>query len=986
MFTMAKIRNGSTYLESHLGANDYYSKGERVAGVWVGLGADKLGLSGEVTPAQFEALRTNQNPLTGGKLTPRTKETREASTREAESAFEKKHHRPGSAAEVEAHRLGMGQVSNRVAFFDFQCSAQKSVSIMAVLAGDERLREAHGRASVTALRELERFASRQNNTPTARQLEMTGNICGAAFTHDASRALDPQLHTHFVLANATQADSGKWYALNESLMCEAIRYAGKVYQNEIAREVKALGYEIRHIRENGDVTGFEIEGVSKALCERFAKRRAEIEHEMEKFKMEQGRDPTRAEVSAITRKTRPSELREITTAGVREFQFGQLDAEEWKQLQDIHRQAREKAGQIRPPADLEKPALKAAVEHLYERKSVLREHEILAQALNQNLGSLDLAKLTSLAQAEKGGLIRLVDDPAQPLRSEYATREGLASELWMVNFIKRTNGTCAPLNPNFQPADKLSLEQSEAVQTILRCQNQVQLFRGAAGTGKTTTMGEVRRGVEEAGRRLVAIAPTASAVKTLQEEGFQNATTLADFLLKAHSIPDLENAVVHCDEASLQSIQDGKALLKLAEMYNLQLILSGDTKQHGSVEAGDCLRILEDHSPLSRCEVLEIRRQQHKEYRSAVGLMAEGASRDGMAALDKLGWVHEGQSNYLKKAAISYIELTDGGKNLDRCLAICPTWEENRLLTREIRSGLKERGLLSKAEATHVVHQSLNWTTPQRGNWRNYETGQVVTFTKANRKWKAGESATVKKVELGKILIASSDKESFLPLKAATSFDVAASRAVAICPGDKILITANRKKLGLINGQVLTVAKIDPTGSIETKEGKTIPENFKQWGHGYVVTSHKAQGRTCEHVVGAAARLDAKAAYVLTSRGRQSCTLHTPDKTALIAHLPEGNRKSALDVLAASGKERPSIRTRPQAWQTAQMQGRKARARHARHTDRLRNAVRRWRGERQVWSHLQNKIPVPGRTPDRSLSHEAVRSVERNTFNKEING
>ena len=87
----------------------------------------------------------------------------------------------------------MKPVSNRVAFFDFQCSAQKSVSILAVLGGDKRLRIAHERAARDCPRELEQFASRQKNTPLQRrQSEITGNICAAAFTHDASRALDPQ--------------------------------------------------------------------------------------------------------------------------------------------------------------------------------------------------------------------------------------------------------------------------------------------------------------------------------------------------------------------------------------------------------------------------------------------------------------------------------------------------------------------------------------------------------------------------------------------------------------------------------------------------------------------------------------------------------------------------------------------------------------------------------------------------------------------------
>ena len=156
------------------------------------------------------------------------------------------------------------------------------------------------------------------------------------------------------------------------------------------------------------------------------------------------------------------------------------------------------------------------------------------------------------------------------------------------------------------------------------------------------------------------------------------------------------------------------------------------------------------------------------------------------------------------------------------------------------------------------------------------------------------------RVESGNVVLASGDQERRLPLKSAGSFDVAIPRPITVCPGDKILIRANARPLGLINGQVLTVEKIEPDGALHTREGITVPATFKQWTHGYVVTSHKAQGRTCERVVVAAARLDAKSSYVACSRGRELCSVHTPDKAALMAHLPEGNRKAALDVLATN--------------------------------------------------------------------------------------
>ncbi|MGA7882886.1 MAG: MobF family relaxase, partial [Terrimicrobiaceae bacterium] len=551
MFTSAKIRNGSTYLENHLSANDYYAQGERVTGEWVGKGAESLGLSGEVHPEDFEALRVNLRPRTGERLTPRTKEARKPTLAEAAQAFRAKESRSGTAQEVANFRLAMKPVSNRVAFFDFQCSAQKSVSILATLGGDRRLRISHERAARIALSELERFASRQRNTPFSRQSEVTGNICAAAFTHDASRALDPQLHTHFVIANATRGRTGKWYALNEYEMVRAVRHAGKVYQNEMARSVQQLGYSIRHLRQDGEITGFEIEGVSDSLCERFSKRREEIERQIEKFEKKHGRKPTVKEIALITRETRPAELKEIATAEVLALQRAQLSPEESTQLQALRVRSERLTAPIQTGE--ERNALRASVEHLFERQSVLREHEILAEALNQSLGSLDLEKLKEVATRGEAGLVRLAASAENPLLSECCTRQGLELEQWAVRFVDATKDSCPALNSGFVPAGHLSAEQKQAVASILRTRDRVFSFRGVAGAGKTTTLREVQRGLSEAGHTIFAITPTASAAQVLRNEGFAQATTVEDFLRNAEKQGELRKAVVICDEAGLKS-------------------------------------------------------------------------------------------------------------------------------------------------------------------------------------------------------------------------------------------------------------------------------------------------------------------------------------------------------------------------------------------------------------------------------------------------
>src|ERR1043165_5431496 len=461
-------RNGATYFGSHLSANDYYAKGEKVVGHWVGEGAEALGLRGEVSASYFESLRLNRNPRHDAPLTPRTKSVRQPSLKEAATSFSSANGRKGTGEEVANHRLAMKPVSNRVCFLDLQCSAQKSVSIMAVLAGDHRLREAHEKASRLALAELERFATRQSNSLTQRRSEWTGNICAAAFTHDASRSLDPQLHTHFVIANATRAESGKWYALNEFEMMHALPYAGRVYQNEMARAVQEAGYSIREIRKDGKVEGFEIEGVTDALCERFAKRRAEIEEAIQDFEKKHGREPSSREVSILTRETRSPDMPEISTSEVRSKQRSQLSAQEWNQLQEVRTQAEMRARQksVVIPNSNEKACLQAAVSHLFERSSVRAEHEIAAEALTHGLGSIDLPKLKVLMASDENGLVRIVPHQQQPLLSECCTTQGLEQEQWSVEFVNESQNSCQPLCPGHILSSRLSAEQRQAVRAI----------------------------------------------------------------------------------------------------------------------------------------------------------------------------------------------------------------------------------------------------------------------------------------------------------------------------------------------------------------------------------------------------------------------------------------------------------------------------------------------------------------------------------------
>ena len=887
---MAKIRDGSTYLTKHLAANDYYCENEAVAGKWIGQGAERLGLSCEIHggDSAFEALRNNRHPSDGSKLTPRDSD-------------------------------------ERIRFYDFQCSAQKSVSVMAITMGDNRLLAAHDGAAAKAFAELERFAATQANTTLKRENRITENVIAAQFLHTASRALDPQVHTHFVTANVTwDRATGSWRALTEFEMLKAIRYAGKVYQNELAARCRGLGYAIEEKRDDkGRVTGFEIAGVSKEVCDRFSKRRAEVESGIVEFQKRYGRAPTVPEIHAITVDTRNPKLHERTTPEVLAAQKAQLKPDEWAVLSTLRKQAEmhaaEPANALAPSRERE--SLRHAIGHIFEKKSVSTGHEVLAEALNQNLGHLDISRLKERASQSK--LVGLDDAPW--LRGNFATERGLALERWAVSFVGRTRssypklGRCDPTT-----LERLSPEQKKAVESVLASNDQVVCLRGAAGVGKTTVLREIDSALRTDGRTVLHCAPTTSAADTLRKDGLANATTVSDFLANGvlKDRKRLPGAVLVVDEAGLASNSQGAEILRLAETHGMRVVFLGDSKQHTSVEAGDFLRILEKHSPIQRVEITEIRRQLVKEYRDAVKLMAVGHARSGLERLDAMGCIHEGRAGYLRNAAAAYLERSAGGRDPGRVIVVTPTWAENKALTEMLRADLKAHGIIQAGENV-VTHERLDWSRAQRTRAENYEPGLVVRFNRANQGFRRGEFFDVSRSEAGQVWVKSASGERRLPLK--SDLDVAMPQKMEVCVGDRLLIRANDRHARLINGQILTVSAIG-NGVIETREGKRIDTaKFREFTYGFAVTSHKAQSKTAEHVVVAAERLNAKGAYVACSRGRQSCMVHTPDKANLLARIPDGNRTAALDILPWIGRVGPDVELRPTAWGKAEQQKTKSR-------------------------------------------------------------
>jgi len=847
MFTAVahkKLADARKYFDEHLVQNDYYAAGEIRPGQWVGAGAERLGLTAEVTREQFHALCENQNPNDGERLTQRSQKE--------------------------------GQ---RRVFYDFTCSAPKSVSVLAVTLDDQRLIEAHEEAAKLAFRELETFAAtRIRKHGIENRDRMTGNLVAAAFMHDSSRALDPLLHTHFTVFNATFDERERcWKALQARGMYDAIRYGTAVYRNELAKRVQQIGYRIAPAKH-----GFEIEGVSGEMLKRFSKRAQQRDAVVKEMEEKLGRKLSNNEISHAVHQSRAKKVKGISTAEVRERQLSQLSTDERQSLQTLCASARP----LRLPriALVENQSLNHAVAHVFERKSVVPEHELLGVALSHRLGAVDLNHLKAT--------VKHLPDLVKTERG-VSTKKILATELDLIQTVNAGCDSVAPLHPGYRPADWLGEDQRRAIYHVLRTSDRITGLRGLAGSGKTTALRELVAACKEARIEPLFCAPTAAAADVLRKEGFE-AVTLQSLLLSEQ--PLSKDKLVVLDEAGAVGMDDMKRLFDLGK--DSRIILSGDTGQHASVARGDAMRILERHSDFKSGQLTAIRRQRKAEYRKVVELAAQKRTVEAFAQLERMGAVAEFSDGTLHdSSAKSYLQALAENKSV---LLVAPTWNEIEAVTEKVRAVLKTSGRLAGEEKEFQVFDSLSWTEAQKRDARQYRPGMAIHFHRRGHRFDKGETVSVVAVENDSLKVQHTDgSENIFPLDAGIACDVGEMRKLKVVAGDKLLLQANAVALRkhFVNGELVEVKAIQGD-SVLLADGRVIPSDYRTFTHGYAVTSHAAQGKTVDEVLLVASSRSLPAVhqeqfYVSISRGRDRCQIFTDDSDLLRSHVTHSSARLA---------------------------------------------------------------------------------------------
>ncbi len=867
---MTSAEGAKDYHRRALSRGEYYTEeritAQEIVGRWGGEVARRLKLGKTVSVEAFERLCDNLHPGTGERLTQRMKDGR---------------------------RVG----------YDINFHVPKSVSAILELGGDTRVLDAFRDAVHETMREMEREMKTRVRKGGADATRVTGNMVWADYVHFTARPVDGtpdfHLHCHAVAFNATWDPIEKqWKAGEFGDLKRDAPYFQAAYHARLAERLVRLGYGIERTSD-----GWEIAGVPRSVIEKFSRRTEQIEAVARK---ENITDPTRkAEIGA---RTRSGKLDLLSMDHLRTVWASRLTPQEAAAIRDTRINANpERSRSLDVPGDLS-AALAFAKSHVFEKQSVISLKRFLAAALEQGVGRVTPE---AIREETEGGirdgsvLRRMVEDQAI-----VTTPEVIAEEHAMLAWARDGRGQHDPLKATHQILDAdLSAEQRAAVFHVLRSTDVVVAIRGRAGVGKTRTMREVVHAIESTGKTVQVAAPTAMAThEVLRSDGFGNARTVASLLKDPKSAEKLAGQVLWVDEAGLVSVPDMVKLATLARAAGARIVLTGDTAQHRSVIRGDALRLLETRSGIRPVELTEVRRQQVKEYRTAVEHLARGDLDAGYMQLDQMGAIREvADQDRAAEVARSYKVSVNIGRST---LVVSPTHIEGDRVTTAIRAALREAGRL--ADDGRVVNALVNrhLSEAERADPARYRPGDVVQFEQhAGGRLKKGSQAMVEAVENGRVKVrpAGGGPAAELPLSRVGRFQVYEPRQLELAAGDRVRITHGGKTADgrhrLHNGAIYDLAGFTKSGRLKLGNGWEVDPGFGHVTHGFCVTSDAAQGRNVDHVIVAQSAESAAASsiqqfYTSVTRGKLRVTVFTDDKERLMKSVArDTSRVSAVELV-----------------------------------------------------------------------------------------
>jgi conjugative relaxase-like TrwC/TraI family protein len=876
---------------------NYYTRGDEIQGEWHGRLAQEWGLSGAVSEEHFQRLAEGHHPITNEAL------VRHQTAHLMTNA-------QGESVHTMEHRAG----------WDATFSAPKSVSLTALVGGDEQVREAHRESVKIALDETERFV--QARLGNVRAPETTGRWAAATFEHDSARPVDgypaPQLHTHAVFFNVTQTDDDRTYAIQPREIFKSQRYATAVYRAELASRLTGLGYEI----DRGQSGQPEIRGYSQEYLEASSPRRQQIEEHLEAQGLQ---GAAAAQVAAHqTREPKLDLSHDEVQARHREMAqtFGDQPAQVVAMAQERQALAEEQGPRISTAV-----AVTYARDRNLEREAVVDERALLQDALGRGMGNVRLHEVRQEFESRLAtGEFVEIERANAPARA-FTTQAMINLEQETVLAMRNGQGqydalaTSQTVQSLEHDHPMLSERQHAAVEQVLASRDQVLALDGVAGAGKTTVLAAVREAAERQGYQVDGFAPTSRAAQQLAEAGIPSVTLQRHLIQRDQSQQSGPHFYV-LDESSLASTKQMHALLQGLEAGD-RLLLVGDVRQHHAVEAGRPYQQLQA-AGMETAHLNDIVRQQDQGLKAVVEQLSRGEVGPALRQMESQGRVHQiaDRDERLEAVARDYVHSPE------RTLVVSPDNQSRRDINNVIH---RERQFVGQVQ--HEEHQvrvlvpRQELTGADRQWAARYDQGDVVRYTTGSRLLgvAAGEYMHVEQVDasLNRLTVARDNGEQLTydprRLQGVTVYRES-ERAFAV--GDRVQVTAPDQARHIANRELGTVERMDPTDAnalhVRLDSGRAVAferDRSLHLDYGYAVTSHSSQGQTADRVIAhidteraGEALVNRRFAYVALSRSRYDAHVYTDDKTELTQALDrEHGHRSALEQSAGQKSETPGL-------------------------------------------------------------------------------
>ena len=623
MLSIAKLTPGQeSYYERSVaaGLDDYYAGRGESPGIWTGRGAATLELEGVVQDRQLGTLIRGVHPLTEERLRKHPKERTITVERIDPHAGERR---------IEQKKL------SPVAGFDLVFSTPKSVSLLHALGDADTRRainEAHAAAWQAALAYLEDEACVVRRGKNGCVREHGGGFVAAAYQHRTSRAQDPHLHTHVIVANmAVSPSDEKWRALDGVAILKTYRLAaGYLYEAHLRADLaRTLGVEWEKPRKGWA----ELKDVPRRVIDEFSTRRLAV---VERMRERAASGFYAAQVAAVGTRERKEQvdlvaLRENWRARAAEHGLGQRELASL-----VGRSAR------RDPTTRELQAIVGRLLGplgLTEKRTAFAAPELVmawAEALPQGATVSRIRRLCERFVAIDG--VARVGEAAAPGRpARYSTSELMQFEQAALELVDRGADSDAPVldeevvdtSVPESLRERLSSEQRAMVRKIAASRDRVVCVVGVAGAGKTTAAHALATAFASSGTDVVGAAPSGVAAEKLQDETGIPSTTLHRLLERAQNGELPHRCVLIIDEAGMAETRVLAPVLEQVERACGKVVLIGDPYQLPAVGAGGLFAGIVERK--GAIVLHENRRQRDELERLALANVRAGLGREYLA-------------------------------------------------------------------------------------------------------------------------------------------------------------------------------------------------------------------------------------------------------------------------------------------------------------------------------------------------------------------